>query len=142
MDTQVVSGVGTRDARGGLVERGQVLLALYEGAISFLRHAVAAHEGGDRERFALYVGRAEKVVSELSVTLDREQGGELVTMLERLYEYMQFRLQEAIRSGAVEPIGDVASQLGRIYDSYRQVVHGLQQAPHSGGGAAAADSAG
>lgn len=137
MKTQVVSGVGTGEAQGGLVERGQVLLALYEGAISFLRHAVSAHQRGDRERFAHYVGRAEKVVSELSVTLDREQGGELVTMLEQLYEYMQFRLQEAIRTGAVEPIGDVTSQLGRIYDSYRQVIDGLRQGPHSG---AAADN--
>jgi flagellar protein FliS len=137
MKTQVVSGVGTGDARGGLVERGRVLLALYEGAISFLRHAVSAHERGDRERFTHYVGRAEKVVSALSVTLDREQGGELVTMLEQLYEYMQFRLQEAIRTGAVEPIGDVTSQLGRIYDSYCQVIEGLQQAPHGG---AAADN--
>jgi len=130
MSTQVMGGVGTREAQGELVERGQVLLALYEGAISFLRHAVSAHEQGDRERFNHHVGRAEKVVSELSVTLDREQGGQLVTMLEQLYEYMQFRLQEAIRTGAVEPIGDVTSQLGRIYDSYRQVVDGLRQAPH------------
>jgi flagellar protein FliS len=131
MSMQVVSGVETQDAQGGLVERGQVLLALYEGAIGFLRHAVVAHERGDGERFNHYVGRAEKVVHELSVTLDREQGGELATMLEQLYEYMQFRLQEASRTGAVEPLADVTSQLGRIYDSYRQVINGLQQAPHS-----------
>ena len=69
--------------REALLERGRVLLALYEGGLGFLRHAVAAHETNDAERFGHYVGRAEKVVQGLATTLDRDQGGELASILER-----------------------------------------------------------
>jgi flagellar protein FliS len=112
--------------REALLERGRVLLALYEGGLGFLRHAVAAHETNDAERFGHYVGRAEKVVQGLATTLDRDQGGELASILERLYEFMAFRLNEAARTEMVEPVHDVIRQLGRIYASYRQVIGELQ----------------
>lgn len=114
------------ETREALLERGRVLLALYEGGLGFLRHAVAAHEGNDAERFGHFVGRAEKVVQGLTATLDRDQGGELASILERLYEFMAFRLNEAARTEMVEPVHDVTRQLGRIYESYRQVIGELQ----------------
>jgi flagellar protein FliS len=127
---------GTREA---LLERGRVLLALYEGGLGFLRHAVAAHERNDAERFGHFVGRAEKVVQGLTTALDRDQGGELASILERLYEFMAFRLNEAARTEMVEPVHDVIRQLGRIYESYRQVIGDLQ---HGRGAAPSEPAAG
>jgi flagellar protein FliS len=97
---------------------------MYEGALDFLSGAAAAHGREEFGRFAHLLERARTVIAELSSTLDHEQGGELPTMLDRLYEYMMFRLTEAQRTRSLAPVDEVMKQLGQIYDANRQVILG------------------
>ena len=108
-----------------LAERGRLLLALYQGALGFLEHAVAAHGRENFDRFAYFLERARNVIAELASTLDYEQGRELATMLSRLYEFMSFQLSEAARTRNVEVVREEMNRLRQIYDSYRQVVAGV-----------------
>ena len=109
-----------------LAERGRLLLALYEGALGFLERAAVAHELRDFEHFAHFLGRAQNVISELDSTLDYKQGHELATMLSRLYEFMIFQLTEARRTLNLELVREETNRLRHIYDSYRQVIAGLE----------------
>ena len=110
-----------------LAERGRLLLALYEGALGFLEHAVAAHERRDFERFSNFTGRACRVINELAATLDHGQAPELATMLGRLYEFMVFQLTEAERTRVAEPVRQEMDRLRQIYESYRQVITGVDE---------------
>jgi flagellar protein FliS len=104
------------------MDRGRLLLAMYEGALGFLRQAEAALEGGDLERFVHALGRAEGVIAELMATIDRRPHPELAGMLERLYEFMLFQLTEANVRRDPAPMRHVARLLARTYEAYRHVI--------------------
>jgi len=99
-----------------LAQRGHVLLALYEGALGFMRHAVAAQERRDLQRYAYFLDRAQGVIQELTRTLDHPQSPELANMLGQLYEFMTFQIGEARRNGRRRRRqGGGAEARGRIY---------------------------
>jgi len=104
------------------MDRGRLLLAMYEGALGFLKQAEVALEGGDIDRFVHCLGRAQSVISELMATIDRRPNPSLASMLERLYEFMLFQLTEANMQRDATPIRHVSQLLGRTYEAYRQVI--------------------
>jgi len=104
------------------MDRGTLLLALYEGAIGFLNQALAALEQGNFERFAHFLGRGTDIIGELMSSLDREAAPRLAGWLGRIYDFMLFELSDANLNRSAGPIRHVMRLLGRIYDSYRQVI--------------------
>lgn len=104
------------------LDRGRLLLAMYEGALAFLKQAEGALEEGDVDRFVHFLGRAQSVISELMATIDRKPNPGLASMLERLYEFMLFQLTEANMLRDPTPIRHVSRLLGRTYEAYRQVI--------------------
>jgi flagellar protein FliS len=104
------------------MNRGELLLAMYEGGLSFLRQAVAAHDRNDLERFSHFLRRGQDVITELMSTINPGPAPELAARLEGLYEFMIFQLSEANLTRGVEPVRQVTARLARIYDAYRQVI--------------------
>lgn len=104
------------------MDRGQLLLAMYEGGIGFLKQAVTAHESNDLERFSHFLRRGQDVIGELMSSLDPEPAPQLARRLERLYDFMLFQLSEANLTRKVAPLRQVTPLLARIYDAYRQVI--------------------
>ncbi len=104
------------------MDRGRLLLAMYEGALAFLGQAEAALGDGDVDRFVHCLGRAQGIISELMATIDRRPHPRLAAMLEQLYEFMLFQLTEANVLRDPTPIRHVSRLLGRTYEAYRQVI--------------------
>ena len=104
------------------MDRGRLLLAMYEGGLGFLRQAVVAHEQGDLETFSRTLRRGQDIISELMASLNREPAPELVTMLEGVYDFMLFELSEANLMREAQRVQQVIRLLARIYDAYRQVI--------------------
>jgi flagellar secretion chaperone FliS len=73
----------------------QVIVLLYDGTIQAMKLAqvgIRTHNQADKARF---IGRAIRVVSELSATLNMEQGGDVAKDLHRLYEFVLYELTQA-----------------------------------------------
>jgi flagellar protein FliS len=104
------------------MDRGRLLLAMYEGGIGFLKQAVAAHEAGDLERFSHFLRRGQDVIGELMSSLDPRAEPRLAGMLERLYDFMLFQLTDANVTRETGPIRHVTQLLARLYDAYRGVI--------------------
>lgn len=104
------------------MDRGRLLLAMYEGGISFLKQAVAAHGEKDLEAFSRSLRRGQDIVSELMSTLDYEPAPRLAAMLEGIYDFMLFELSEANLLREVQRVEHVIRLLARIYDAYRRVI--------------------
>ena len=104
------------------MNRGTLLLAMYEGALGFLRQATAAHERDDLQRFSHFLRRGQDVLVELQATIDPAPAPELAARLERIYDFMLFQLSEANVHRDRNPVGDVIRLLARTYDAFRQVI--------------------
>ncbi len=73
----------------------QVVVLLYDGAISSMKLAQESIVSLNFHDKARFLDRALRVVGELSVSLNMEEGGVIGKDLRRLYEYIQFELTQA-----------------------------------------------
>ncbi|MGM8364592.1 flagellar export chaperone FliS [Virgibacillus sp. W0181] len=73
--------------------KGQLTLMLYNGCIKFIKQAMKDLEEKDFEGKNKHIQKAQDIIQELMLTLD--QKAEISSQLLPLYEYMNYRLQEA-----------------------------------------------
>jgi len=73
----------------------QVVVLLYDGTIQAMKLAQEGMQHNNREDKARFLSRALRVVSELSATLNMEQGGTVARDLRRIYEFVVHELTQA-----------------------------------------------
>lgn len=106
------------------VDRGRLLLMLYDGCLKFLKLSKAGLEAKDLPKFARFLSKGQAIISELMLTLDFEKGGEIAKDLDRLYDFMLFYLTEANLEKNPEKIQRVINLLETIAGAYREVIEG------------------
>ena len=100
----------------------QLLLMLYDGALRFLRQARQNLDEGDRIGTLEKKSRAVAILTELSNTLDFEQGGEIAENLDGLYWYMIRELTQANTKDASEPLQVAENILEELRDGWVQAI--------------------
>lgn len=73
----------------------QLVILLYEGAIKNIRLAEIALEKNNREKRNKHLIKAQNIVTELSISLNHEQGKEIAEQLNSLYEFILNELVQA-----------------------------------------------
>jgi flagellar protein FliS len=106
------------------VDKGRLLLMLFDGCLKFLKHAKIGLESKDISKFAKYLSKSQAIISELMLTLDFEKGGEIAKELDTLYDFMLFYLTEANIEKNVSKIQKVIDLLATITSAYREVIEG------------------
>lgn len=109
---------------------GELVAMLYERAVRDLENAEALLkvEGDPRStsNSIHLVVHAQQIISELQRSLDKAKGGDLAANLDRIMEYAQYRLAEAIAGRKADPIHEVAGLLSELRDAWRKLVDGRQ----------------
>ncbi|GMV38132.1 MAG: hypothetical protein AMXMBFR61_26400 [Fimbriimonadales bacterium] len=95
-----------------------LILMLYDGALRFLERGRAAMERRDLDQQNESLTRAQAILTELTVCLDMEQGGEVAANLLGLYGYMSNRLVEANVNDDPNAVQEVARLLGELRESW------------------------
>jgi flagellar secretion chaperone FliS len=117
-----------QQAQFATVDRGQLLLMMFDGGERFLGQAEQHLAGGDVPGFLHALGRAQAVIAELLATLDHQRGGEIARNLDRLYRFMLDHLIEANVAKSSRHVGQVRRILGIIGGAYREVLrNGMPQ---------------
>lgn len=106
------------------VDRGRLLLMLYDGCIKFLKHAKVGLETKDIPKFARFLSKSQAIISELMLTLDFERGGEIARDLDRIYDFALFYLTEANLEKNPTKIQRVIELIETIAGAYREVIEG------------------
>jgi flagellar secretion chaperone FliS len=94
---------------------------LYQGAIVAVqdaRHHLANGKIMERSRA---INKACAILTELTVALNREAGGELAKRLASLYDYMRRKLLEANFRRNDEPLGEVLSLLATLAEAWAEI---------------------
>lgn len=105
---------------------GQLVLMLYDGAIRFLEKSLSGFDMDDPVDYNQTINnnllRAQSIISELSSTLNMDQGGQLAHTLRRLYSYMDDRLTESNLRKTPEGIRDTISRLTVLRDAWQEML--------------------
>ncbi|MGK5087836.1 flagellar export chaperone FliS [Bdellovibrionota bacterium FG-2] len=102
--------------------RGQVLLMLYEAAISNVKKASAALDKKDLKTKGVCIIKAHDIINELLNTLNFEIGGDIARELERLYNFMIGQLVSANMENKKEPLATVQNLLETLLEGWRGAV--------------------
>jgi flagellar secretion chaperone FliS len=100
----------------------QLVLMLFDGALSEVARAARAFEVSpvDLAEVNDCLGRAQAIVGHLSLTLDRERGGQVAAGLSSLYRFCQERLVEANVRKTTDPLPAVTDALTGLRDAWEQ----------------------
>ena len=98
----------------------QLVVMLYDGAGRFLRQAEIAAEEGSWSHAFDRIEKAEAIVDELLVTLDKE-AGEIADRLQGIYVFCKRLLIEARLERDPERIRRTATLLGDLRDAWSEI---------------------
>ena len=94
---------------------------LYQTGVSAVQEARRHLASGAIMERSKAITKATGVLSQLTVSLDHERGGELSRRLARLYEYMLRSLCEAHYQQRDEPLAEVLSLLATLAEGWEGV---------------------
>ena len=106
---------------------GQLVLMLYDGALRSLALARAALERPEQDVARIQVInqqllKAQAIISELQSGLNFEQGGEVASTLNSVYDYYNRRLFEANLRKQVAPVVEVERLLGELRAGWAEML--------------------
>lgn len=101
--------------------QGKLIVMMYDGAIRFIKEAINGIKSKDKHTQATYLSKAEKIISELKITLDMEKGGEVAQNLARLYNYMSEKILFSNLHGKIEPLEEVVALLANLRTAWEQI---------------------
>ena len=105
----------------GTADRLQLVVMLYEGAISFLRQAQERMEQKDVTGKGRYLGKALDIIAELNASLNFQEGREVAANLFHLYNFMTGHLTRANISWDQEAVTEVIAMLGQLKEAWEEV---------------------
>ncbi len=106
------------------VDKGRLLLMMYEGAIKFLKQSRSGLETNDIPKFCRFLSKGQAIIAELMNTLDFEKGGTIAKDLDRLYDFMLYYLTEANLHRDPQRITRTIGLLETIYAAYKEIIEG------------------
>ena len=105
---------------------GQLVLMLFDGAIKFLEKAKLGFDIEDplemNETVHNNITRAQDIISELSSTLNMDQGGEIAVVLRDLYAYLDKRLFESNIRKELEGVQEVIDRLSTVQAGWSEML--------------------
>ena len=100
---------------------GHLIVMLVEGAVKFLRQAIADLEANNAAGKGEALTRAMDILEELNLSLDMDAGGEIATNLRSLYDFMHRHLMQAHVRNDPQRIREVVRILEDLNEGWRAI---------------------
>jgi len=117
------SATNYRNTRIQTASPGKLILLLYEGALKFCRLAINHIEDKEIEKAHNYIIKTQDIVTELNITLDIENGGEIAKNLRMLYNFINRHLVKANVEKKAEYIEEVIRLLTQLYEAWETIIN-------------------
>ncbi len=108
--------------------KGKLIVMLYEGAVLNMNAALRLFDSHKKlpvksiEKFHNHVVKAQEIITELMVSLNMQDGGEIAQNLMSLYRFFNKELMEISISHDYAKLTDIAKLVGELCESWRVVV--------------------
>ena len=100
---------------------GQLIILMYEGAIKNLGTALEKFDPSTYDTVNSSIIKAQDIVTELMLSLNKEAGGDLALKLESIYMYINRRLLQANMEKNKNIISEVKSYLESLLEAWRSI---------------------
>ena len=103
------------------VDKGRLIVLLYEGATKFLRQAKDCSESGDIAGKSNNINRALDIIAELNQSLNMNEGGDLSANLRRLYLFWSEHLVQAKIKKDTKNVDDVIKMMSSLTEAWNHI---------------------
>ena len=118
-----------RETKVKTASQGQLVIMLYDAAIKCLDQALdllslntkVKKDPGNIEKISNFVLRAQEIITELSVSLDFDLGGQIAKSLFSLYTWFNKELLEANISHDARRITAVRNQINELRSAWAEI---------------------
>jgi flagellar protein FliS len=104
------------------VDKGRLIVLLYEGAIKFIRQAQEFAECGDIPSKSNAINSALDIVAELNYSLNMSAGSEIAANLTKLYQFVSDRLLEGKIQKDTRSLDQALQILSSLNEAWKEVV--------------------
>jgi len=119
-----------RETRVKTASQGQLIIMLYEAAVKYLDGALellSLNAGGNKnpaniEKISKSILKVQEIITELTASLDFEQGGEIARNLFSLYTWFNRELLEANINQDIRRITSVRNQIHDLKSAWMEAV--------------------
>lgn len=106
----------------GTTDQGQLLLMLYDGALTFIQQARTKMMANDYAGKGILISKVIDIINELSASLNMDKGGSLAVNLNNLYLLCTARLLRANLKMDMDSLNSVESILSGLRGAYAQII--------------------
>lgn len=99
----------------------KIVRLLFEGALRFIDRAAACDPHGQQREFAQWIARADAILTELRIALEREPSPEIASGLEQVYEFAQWELSQALQRHDIQPLASARKVLATLLEGWRSI---------------------
>ena len=115
---------------------GRLVVMLYDEALRQIDLALASLDNGpaDYDTVNRAILKAQDVMTELTVSLDLDQGGDIAQNLFRLYLFFSDRLVSANIQKDAAPLKEIRAMIENLHDAWQQIASeaSARQSPVNG----------
>ncbi len=101
--------------------QGKLIVMLYDGAIKFLKVALENMNVKTYDVVNINIIKAQDIITELLLSLNMKDGGEISANLFNLYLYFKKRLLEANIQKSPDMIKEVIDHMNSLRDSWNKI---------------------
>ncbi len=108
--------------------KGKLIVMLYEGSMQHMNSALRLFDTERKlpvnsiEKFHNHVVKAQEIITELMVSLNMDDGGEIAQNLMALYRFFNKELMDISMSHDFEKLSDISKLVGELCESWRIVI--------------------
>lgn len=100
----------------------QLVIMLFEGALSAIASAAACMQAGQVEKKGLAISKAINIIQNgMRASLDHQAGGDIAAGLDSLYDYMTRRLATANLKNEVQMLHEVSALLQDLKSAWEAI---------------------
>lgn len=104
------------------VDKGRLIILLYEGAIKYLRQAKECAGEGNIPGKSSHINRALDIIAELNQSLNMTDGGDISANLRKLYLFWTDHLIQGKIQKDSKNVDDVLRMLSSLLEAWNYVV--------------------
>jgi len=118
-----------RETRVKTASQGQLIIMLYDEAVKHLDRALdllglnthGKKNPGNIEKISKSILKAQEIITELTVSLDFEQGGEIAKNLFSLYAWFNKELLESNISQDIQRLTIIRNQISELRSAWTEI---------------------
>ena len=99
----------------------EMVVMLYDGAVTALQCAIAAMEAKDIEKKCKHLGRLDGIIAQLEGTLDFEHGGQVAETLKLFYTHARSQSMKANIENSKETLNSLVQQFSTVREAWEQI---------------------